>query len=538
MRTTLRFSLLSTLASLLIHGGVLAQVCGTLAFPTPLSPGALEVGSGYGSALDVDGDRAVVGAPEQHGGKGSVFVHELKNGTWTSGVEISPPGLAAGDRFGAAVALSGDWLFVGAPNDDDKGADAGAVHVFQRAWIFADNYIWVQHAKLLGADVQAGDQFGAALAADEPVLIVGAPNHDGALPDDGVAYAFELDGWWKPTAKLDGADSIGERLGFSVTVDGNVAVVGGPGNIHYGWKNAGHAFVFERKTSGGVAWHRVAEIQPSLDLDTDRQFGFSVALSGSRLLVGAPGVKRFGAAFAGAAYLFEMVGSAAQWTSPSRIQPQQSGAWTRFGAGVALTLNQGLVAGSSRVVRFDYDYTSGWSEVGPLVAPFDPLPWNGIYPLGPAIAASNANVMVGRAPTYAYEIGVVYPFHACGGKWIVSGPGSAGTNGVPALAGAGPLQDGTPLELRVSSGRPSSPAVIFVHVGEPSNVPFLGGNLYAFEPHLSIPLMLTPAGSAFLPAVIPIGVANVKFVLQIAIVDPVASGGASLSNGLELVVGI
>jgi hypothetical protein len=113
------------------------------------------VGSQFGVAVDVDGDTAVVGAPE-HSGGGAVWVFRAPGSAWSTAAKeqvLVASDATAGDRFGSAVALQGDWLAVGAP---EAGAGRGAAYVFERrgsSWTEAARVVVDSPAARFGFDV-------------------------------------------------------------------------------------------------------------------------------------------------------------------------------------------------------------------------------------------------------------------------------------------------------------------------------------------------------------------------------------------------
>ena len=91
------------------------------------------------------------------------------------------------DFFGASVASLDGVIVVGSPNDDNNGgANRGAAYVFVQ-----EGASWVEQAKLTASDGTGGDQFGAAVAMEGDVMVVGAPQ---ALFVEGAAYVFVRDG--------------------------------------------------------------------------------------------------------------------------------------------------------------------------------------------------------------------------------------------------------------------------------------------------------------------------------------------------------
>src|SRR5690554_1590908 len=99
------------------------------------------------------------------------------------------------DGFGRNVAVSADGniIAVGAPKNDDNGADSGHVRVYENS-----NGTWIQ----IGDDIEgetAGDQFGesVALSADGDIIAVGAPYNSGGGTNSGHVRIFEnTDGIW------------------------------------------------------------------------------------------------------------------------------------------------------------------------------------------------------------------------------------------------------------------------------------------------------------------------------------------------------
>lgn len=135
--------------------------------------------------------------------------------------------------------------------------------------------------------------FGYSVAADNNVIVVGAPFYDrvsgGQITDPsiGAAYMFELIGdTWMQTAQLlssaTGETKISGMFGWSVAIDDNLIAVGA-WNETVG-SQIGAVYVFERI---GGAWTPAGKIVPLAGDDQER-FGHSVSVSGTRIAIGAP----------------------------------------------------------------------------------------------------------------------------------------------------------------------------------------------------------------------------------------------------------
>lgn len=146
------------------------------------------------------------------------------------------------------------------------------------------------------------DRVGRSVAIEGNLAVVGAPG-DGPL-DQGLAYAFLLDnGVWTNNGVL--SSGISEDFGFSVSISGNTVVVGDPdATFSGGDPNKGGAFVF---VGPGPVWG----LQQSIEINnsTGDRFGESVAVDGDRLVVGAPGFNFLGIDDTGQAFVFTRSGS-------------------------------------------------------------------------------------------------------------------------------------------------------------------------------------------------------------------------------------
>ena len=156
---------------------------------------------------------------------------------------------AANDEFGVSVAIEGDIVVVGAyqhditDNQNITSGDAGAAYVFTKV-----DGVWSQAAKLTAAVPATGDKFGYSVAVDGNVAVVGAYQHD--ITDDqgitsgdaGAAHVFtEVDGVWSEPVKLTASvPAPGDYFGYSVAVDGDTVVVGARGDED----KTGAAYVF------------------------------------------------------------------------------------------------------------------------------------------------------------------------------------------------------------------------------------------------------------------------------------------------------
>lgn len=289
----------------------------------------------FGASVAIDGDNLLVGA----GGAfdqvaapsnpiGAVYVFTRTAGTWTETQKLLPPTPVPGaDEFGFSVALAGDTAVIGNPGRTVSGAArAGAIHVFTRS-----GGAFSQAALLTAADGAAGNRLGESVAYAGTTILAGAPLGDAPTPaDSGAAYVFTGSGaTWTEQAKLLAGDPLANaRFGTSVALDGDSAAIGAAGwAASPATPNQGRAYVFVRS---GTAWSQQQRLEAG-DTQPNR-LGFSVAIRGDQVAVGAPDTRE-GGGFPGAVRLFARSGSA--WTlEQSLLGTAQSSA----GLGIAVRL--------------------------------------------------------------------------------------------------------------------------------------------------------------------------------------------------------
>jgi len=245
----------------------------------------------FGSALAVDNNRIVVGAnsSDENGidNVGAAFVYDWVGGAWQE-TKILASDRAYIDFFGVSVAIDGDRIAVGT--------------LFRDAFYIYDliGGVWQETHIITGSDTVAGDRFGSSVAMDGNRIVVGAP-HDGPLR--GAVYVYDLIGsTWQETKLLASDIVSNNKLGYSVAVEGNRIVAGAKGVTQLG-----SAYVFDLV---GGNWQQT-KIIPS-DLAPGDNFGHAVALEGNKIIVGANGENN--ATDTQNTYLYELIGGTWQET--------------------------------------------------------------------------------------------------------------------------------------------------------------------------------------------------------------------------------
>ena len=321
----------------------------------------------FGSSVSISEGVVLVGAPENDDAgtdSGSAYVYRYDGTIWVEEQKLLASDAAADDRFGESVSISEGVVLVGAYLNDDMGTDSGSAYVFHY-----DGTIWVEEQKLLASDAAAANSFGSSVSISGNVVLVGAPENDDAGTDSGSAYVFHKEGTWVEKAKPVASDAATQDIfGYSVSISGNVALVGAPENDDPG-SLSGSAYVYR---NNGTSWLEEQKLVAS-DAAAYDFFGWSVSISGDVALVGAPENDDAGTD-SGSAYVYRYDGTA--WVEETKLTAIDAAAYDFFGWSVSISGDVALVgawgndevgefSGSAYVFR--YDGTS-WVEEQKFVA--------------------------------------------------------------------------------------------------------------------------------------------------------------------------
>ncbi len=238
----------------------------------------------FGASIAASGNTVVVGAPSYYEGSnpGAAYVFVKPASGWqnmTETAKLTPSDGMPSELFGQSVAISGDTIVVG-------GEQSFEVYVFVKpAGGWKD---MTETAKLTASDGVKDDYFGSAVSIDGDTVVVGAYEHAQA---NGAAYVFvKPGGGWTDmtqTAELTSSNDKKGFFGYSLAIAGDTIVVGAiaqEGGFHLG---PGAAYVFVKPAGGWASMTQSAELIAS-DRERGDEFGASVAINGSTIVVGAP----------------------------------------------------------------------------------------------------------------------------------------------------------------------------------------------------------------------------------------------------------
>ncbi|MBN2535059.1 MAG: FG-GAP repeat protein, partial [Spirochaetales bacterium] len=196
----------------------------------------------FGCAVDIRENYLIVGAKgrDEAGGINNGVAYIFKRNpddTWEEQTILRAPDSQYGDYFGSSVAISTSYAVVGAEKEDggtgDPAKDCGAVYLFR---LNEETGVWALASILHAPDKQEDDAYGCAVSLYNDLVIIGALGNNAGeqndITDSGAVYIYRilsneacslLKKYYAPDA------GVGDYFGNSVSVYGNLAVVGARG---------------------------------------------------------------------------------------------------------------------------------------------------------------------------------------------------------------------------------------------------------------------------------------------------------------------
>ena len=300
------------------------------------------------------------------------------------------PNAQSGGEFGISVGISGTTLVVGARQETSQSYTwAGNAYTFNTT---TDTSI----ATLTNTDAQAGGLFGNSVAINGTTALVGA-SAEKASGDTGAGHAYQynattghlIHSFASAHPQVDGA------FGWSVAISGSFGVVGAPFENASGQPGSGRAYTFNA-TSG-----KLISTLVSPDAILNGNFGYSVGISGTTVVVGAPGENASGLSYVGNAYLYDVTTGKLIETLHSP-NPHDGG---MFGASVGISVPNVVVGAPGEAVSgvndsgHAYIFDTKTSKVATITDPYPPVTVPGNY-FGDPVAISGDRVIVaGGAPS-------------------------------------------------------------------------------------------------------------------------------------------
>ncbi|QDV50075.1 Calx-beta domain-containing protein [Gimesia fumaroli] len=331
------------------------------------------------------------------------------------------------DRVGSQIAIDGDVMVVGVPENSASGNAAGAVYIYvrndQETPLDNTDDTWEFETFFLPTFPQAGgaylgSAFGSSVAIDGDTIVVGAERTLDGSPYAGAVYVYTKVGDdWKTEAPLVETLTVtgipdSASLGNSVSIFENT-IVAGAYNDRSAASSAGAAYIFE-KTGGNWSAPQIQQLLPA-DLAQGDKFGTSVSIYGDLIVVGSQHDDDYGSS-SGSAYVFTKNG--ADWTTlaptEAKLTPSDGSAGQYFGRKVATNGVDVAVSAYNNLYGAVYLYSrngADWSTIAPDESQFTNNDMGNDF--GKSIALTTDQLVVG-------EFGAAYVYTKSGLDWDVN----------------------------------------------------------------------------------------------------------------------
>ncbi len=365
-------------------------------------------GDSFGSSVSISGDLCIVGAPvdDDNGtDAGSAYIFRFDGFDWTPEAKLTASDGSAGDMFGISVSIDGAICLIGAYGDSINGNYTGSAYIFRY-----DDPNWVEEAKLVAFDGDQNDEFGASVSISSNACVIGTSGDDDNGDGSGSAYVFRFNGndWLYEEKFLASDGQAGDLFGTSVSMSADLCIIGAKFDSDNGDKS-GSAYIFRYDDPN---WVPEAKLLPS-DGAAGDFFGGSVSLDGNLCIIGANGDDDIGER-AGSAYIFRF--SDPNWVQEVKLTASDGNAWDSFGRSVSISNDVCVVgahldsdnasqSGSAYIFGFN---GSIWDEVIKLVA-FDAAEQDHF---GWSVSVDSDNAIVGAIRQNDYT-GAAYSFQPC-----------------------------------------------------------------------------------------------------------------------------
>lgn len=323
---------------------------------------------GFGYSVATDGNWVAIGARDDDPSgesSGSVYVFHWDGTNWNQEQKLTATDGVAYAHLGHAVAISGDVIVAGASRDDDNGDGSGSLYVFR--W---NGTSWTQEQKLTASDGANLDQFGNAVAINNDTIVVGAYQHDASATNSGAAYVYRWNGSnWLEEEKLTASDGAGnDAFGRSVSISNDVIIIGATGDDDQG-NGSGSAYTYRWN---GATWVEAEKLTASDGASGDA-FGYALSLHGDVALIGAYLDDDLGSG-SGSAYIYRWNGT--NWVQEQKLTASNGLAGDQFSYSLSLSPNHAVIGayandelGNNAGSAYIFNWTGAtWSETTKLTA--------------------------------------------------------------------------------------------------------------------------------------------------------------------------
>ena len=239
-----------------------------------LTPSSSFKSSHFGASVMLSGEYLIIG-DDDHGRahEGSAYIYRRQDGIWNLQASLKGGIVTKSAKYGTSVAISKNYAVIGAKSENNplikKNKKSGAVYVYKRT-----GKLWSNQKKLTASDSSHGDSFGSSVAISENYLLIGAEN---ANNSKGTTYLFRnINDVWTEVFKFEADDPWPQdNFGNAIAIAQDYIVIGSHNkNVSDSNQGAGYFYYLNRNTSPTQREQNLTETQTqvaydSTELDSD-----------------------------------------------------------------------------------------------------------------------------------------------------------------------------------------------------------------------------------------------------------------------------
>jgi len=262
----------------------------------------------FGNAVAISGNYAIVGAYTEDDavglGQGKAYIFNVTTGALLHTLDNPGTYVTANANFGHKVDIDGNYAIVTAQNERNAAGDTfvGAVYIYNVATgalirsLANPNPHGGEQNDKIGVQVCLSGDYGIFSTYNET-------SDDGSA--EGYAYIFNVTtGALLHTLRNPNPFGTAnqDRFGQYAAMDGNFAVIGAFAEDGLLGSSYGYAYIYDVTT--GTLLHSIANPN-DYDTPVSDQFGQAVSISGEYVIIGAPGEDEANGTTSGKAYIFK-----------------------------------------------------------------------------------------------------------------------------------------------------------------------------------------------------------------------------------------
>ncbi|QDU11901.1 Calx-beta domain-containing protein [Gimesia aquarii] len=396
----------------------------------------------FGYAIDIDGDKIIVGAYRDESYRGAAYLYLKGEDGWENAVEIKLTGYDSrdDDLFGTSVAIDGNTIVISAIRDSDSGFFSGSIYIFDgsKGWDNPKEYKVIpakiyNHDKYIRVASNTQD-FGGSVDIDGTTIVVGASS---TSPESNSVYIYDgSDGWdqiQESRINLPEVSELYDRgLGSTVAFQNNnllVALL----DKHFN-SDISRVYSYTRPPDYNNLVQSETIIPPAPTADSDH-FGNEIEVDGDYMIVAAID-SDLRAPSAGAVYIYHRNDQNTPyndtddtWDYHSTLTLLEAGAGDQFGSSISIdgdTLVIGAyledALGKDSGAAYVYRLNGSIWEFEEKLTASDGEP-NDHF--GSSVSIENDTIIVGASfrnsdSPFDRDDGAVYVFNRSGSNWSES----------------------------------------------------------------------------------------------------------------------